>query len=76
METRKICLRTFEDIKDFSNVIIKIDGKATLSEGRYMINAKSIMGIFSLDLARHLKLEIEDWKEEYAPLFEKYQVPD
>lgn len=76
METKRIHLCTFKDIKDFSNVIVKIDGKATLSEGRYRIDAKSLIGLFSLDLRKQLKLEIENWKEEYAPLFEKYQVPD
>lgn len=30
--------------------------------------AKSIMGIFSLDLSKPLQLAVEDWKEEYAPV--------
>ena len=42
-----------------------------LSVGKYVIDAKSIMGIFSLDLSNPLQLGIENWKEEYAPIVGK-----
>ena len=50
----------------------KIEGDVFLSTGRYIINAKSIIGIFSIDLSKKLELEIESWKEEYRILLEKY----
>ena len=34
--------------------------------------AKSIMGIFSLDLSGPLQVQIEDWSKDYAPMIEKY----
>ena len=40
--------------------------------GKYVVDAKSIMGIFSLELSKPLRLEIEDWREEYAAVIEKY----
>lgn len=66
-----ITLRSIEDVKEFVNTVSKIEGDATLSGGRYIVDAKSIMGIFSLDLTKQLKLDIEEWKEEYAQLFGK-----
>ena len=42
-----------------------------LSVGKDVIDAKSIMGIFSLDLSNPLQLGIENWKEEYAPIVGK-----
>ena len=52
----------------------KIEGEVTISCGRYIINAKSIMGIFSLDLTKSLILEIEEWKDQYETLLKKYMV--
>ncbi|MDO5391355.1 MAG: HPr family phosphocarrier protein [Eubacteriales bacterium] len=67
-----IYLHSVKDVTEFVNEISKVEGAATIYAGRYIINAKSIMGIFSLDLSEPLKLEIENWKEEYAPRLEKY----
>ncbi|MCI9202106.1 MAG: HPr family phosphocarrier protein [Lachnospiraceae bacterium] len=53
----------------------QMDGDVLLCVGKYIIDAKSIMGIFSLDLSNPLQLEIEDWKEEYTPIVEKYLRP-
>ena len=76
MKTLYINLRSIEDVKEFVNTITKIDGDALLSEGRFIVDAKSIMGIFSLNLTNRLKLDIEEWKEEYVPLFEQYLAAD
>ncbi|MCI6139068.1 MAG: HPr family phosphocarrier protein [Clostridiaceae bacterium] len=47
-----------EDVKEFVNTVSKIEGDATLSGGRYIVDAKSIMGIFSLDLTKQLKQDM------------------
>ena len=73
MKSINISLRSMQDAIDFVNVVKNINGKASLSRGRYTINAKSIMSIFYLDLTKQLKLEIENWKEEYATMLERYQ---
>lgn len=43
-----------------------VEGTVTLKSGRHSVDAKSIMGIFTLDLSKPMSLEIEHWKEEYA----------
>lgn len=45
-----IKLSNVQDIRDFINNVILVDYEVDLVQGRYTIDAKSIMGIFSLDL--------------------------
>lgn len=45
-----ISLKTIESIRKFVNTVILLDYEIDLVQGRYVIDAKSIMGIFSLDL--------------------------
>ena len=50
MTTVKITLDSIDKVKAFVNAITKFDSDFDLISGRYVIDAKSIMGIFSLDL--------------------------
>ena len=52
MKTVKISLNSIDKVKAFVNEISKFDCDFDLVSGRYVIDAKSIMGIFSLD--RHV----------------------
>ena len=57
MRTCNIMLNTINDVKGFVNIVCKYDFDVDLISGRYAIDAKSIMGIFSLDLSKPTKLE-------------------
>ena len=50
MKEMKIKLFTIQEIREFVNQVILLDYDVDLVQGRYIIDAKSIMGIFSLDL--------------------------
>ena len=50
MKEINIKLSSVQDIREFVNVVILADYDVDLVQGRYTIDAKSIMGIFSLDL--------------------------
>ena len=50
MSKTKIKLSTIAEIRDFVNKVILVDFDVDLVQGRYVIDAKSIMGIFALDL--------------------------
>ncbi len=52
MKSFTIMLNTINDVKDFVNIVSKYDFDVDLISGRYAIDAKSIMGIFSLDLSK------------------------
>ena len=56
MKEMMISLTNVQDIRDFVNVVILTDYEVDLVQGRYTIDAKSIMGIFSLDLLSPIEL--------------------
>ena len=56
MKEVKIVLSNIQDIRDFVNQVILVDYDVDLVQGRYVVDAKSIMGIFSLDLAKPIEL--------------------
>ena len=58
METVKISLNSIDKVKSFVNDITKFESDFDLVSGRYVIDAKSIMGIFSLDLSKPIDLNI------------------
>ena len=58
MKTVHISLNSIDKVKAFVNEITKFDNDFDLVSGRYVIDAKSIMGIFSLDLSKPIELNI------------------
>ena len=58
MKTVKISLNSIDKVKAFVNEITKFDTDFDLVSGRYVIDAKSIMGIFSLDLSKPIDLNV------------------
>ena len=58
MKTVQISLNSIDKVKSFVNDITKVDYDFDLVSGRYVIDAKSIMGIFSLDLSKPIELNI------------------
>ena len=72
MKTVQISLNSIDKVKAFVNDITKFDNDFDLVSGRYVIDAKSIMGIFSLDLSKPITLEVyadhcDDLMEELKP---------
>ena len=58
MKTVQISLNSIDKVKSFVNEITKYNNDFDLVSGRYVIDAKSIMGIFSLDLSKPIDLNI------------------
>ena len=56
MKTVKISLNSIDKVKTFVNLINRFDAEFDLVSGRYVIDAKSIMGIFSLDISKPIDL--------------------
>lgn len=56
MKSVEIRLSTIADVRDFVNIVSATDIDVDLSSGRYIVDGKSIMGIFSLDLLSPIKL--------------------
>lgn len=58
MKTFDMLLSSINDVKEFVNTVSKYDFDVDLTSGRYVVDAKSIMGIFSLDLSKPIKVEV------------------
>ena len=58
MKTVKISLNSIDKVKTFVNEINRFEAEFGLVSGRYVIDAKSIMGIFSLDISKPIDLNI------------------
>lgn len=59
MKSCEIMLSSIEAVKKFVNLVNAYDFDVDLVSGRYVVDAKSIMGIFSLDLSNKIKVEIQ-----------------
>lgn len=75
MATFEMLLSTIDDVKDFVNIVSRFDFDVDLVSGRYIVDAKSVMGIFSLDLSKPIKVEVHsDDAAEFMSLIDKYII--
>lgn len=74
MTTVQISLNTVEKVKGFVNTVSPLDGDFDLVSDRYIVDAKSIMGIFSLDLSKPLTLQIHSNEERVLPMLQPYII--
>ena len=76
MKTVQISLNSIDKVKSFVNAITQFKFDFDLVSGRYVIDAKSIMGIFSLDLSKPIELVIhaEDHLDEIMDILKPYIV--
>lgn len=59
MLEKTIMLNNVESVKKFSNIAASKNYNIYLESGKYVVNAKSIMGIFSLDLTKPIKMKAD-----------------
>lgn len=58
MKTVLVSLSSVKKVREFNAKIFSLEGNFDLGSGRYIVDARSIMGIFSLDLSKPLTLTI------------------
>ena len=77
MKTVQISLNSIDKVKSFVNDITRFDYDFDLVSGRYVIDAKSIMGIFSLDLLKPITLTAySDNTEKLFEELDKYVIKE
>ena len=75
MKACQIKLFSIQDIREFVEIVTKFEFEIDLSCGRYVVDAKSIMGIFSLDLSKPIELNIHtDDAEKFLADIDKFIV--
>ena len=63
MKSLNININSIDKVKAFVNIINTFDGNFDLVSDRYVVDAKSIMGIFSLDVSNVIQLNVHDESE-------------
>lgn len=79
MKSIMVRLRSIEDVKSFVNIMAQFKGYFDLVSGRYVVDAKSVMGIFSMDLSKDLELRIletDEQEKEMVAAIESFIVRD
>ena len=78
MKTVQISLNSIDKVKSFVNAISQFEFDFDLISGRYVIDAKSIMGIFSLDLSKpiDLNIHVEDNVDEIISSLSPYIIEE
>ncbi len=71
--TLNIQLKEINDVYKLVNILVGFDGDVDLESGRYTVDGKSILGIFSLDLRQPIKLTYD--KEEGAEKLREQLAP-
>ena len=70
----KILLNNIDKIADFIKVVSKIEYDIDLVKGRYTVDAKSIVGVFTLDLSKEAKIIIHTNDENILDKFKEWRV--
>lgn len=75
MKEMKIVLGNIQDVREFVNLVVMVEYEVDLSQGRYLIDAKSIMGIFSLDLLSPITVVAHtDYAADFFEKIQKFAV--
>ena len=75
MTKTTVSLQAINDVKEFVNIVMRYDFDIDLVSGRYAIDAKSIMGIFSLDLSKPIELNAHtDNADDFLKAIDKFIV--
>lgn len=75
MANTTVFLQAINDVKEFVNIVMRYDFDIDLVSGRYAVDAKSIMGIFSLDLSKPIQLNAHtDDADDFFNDIEKFIV--
>ncbi len=76
MKSLTIQLKSVNDVKDFVGVVNNFTYDVDLVSGRYVVDAKSIMGIFSLDLLKPIRVDFDEREsEERIASLAPYLIP-
>lgn len=68
MKSFRIRLQSIEEVKKFVSIMAQFNGYFDLISGKYIVDAKSVMGIFSMDLSRTLELRILETDEQESAI--------
>ena len=77
MSTINILIDSISKVKEFNNLAVKFPCEIDIVSGRYIIDGRSLMGLFSLDLGKPVEMKFDKKYEDLAKLlFSKFEVKE
>ena len=77
MSSMKILIDSIVKVKEFNNLAVKFPCEVDVVSGRYIIDGRSLMGLFSLDLGKPVEMKFDKKYEDLAKLlFSKFEVKE
>lgn len=77
MSTINILIDSIVKVKEFNNLAVKFPCEIDIISGRYIIDGRSLMGLFSLDLGKPVEMKFDKKYEDLAKLlFSKFEVKE
>ena len=77
MSSMKILIDSIVKVKEFNNLAVKFPCEIDVVSGRYIIDGRSLMGLFSLDLGKPVEMKFDKKYEDLAKLlFSKFEVKE
>ena len=73
----QISISSIDEVKEFVQTLSMFEGEFEVLSGKYIVDAKSILGLFSVDLSKPviLKADVDDAKrDEVLNAISKYRV--
>ena len=75
MSSMKILIDSIVKVKEFNNLAVKFPCEIDIVSGRYIVDGRSLMGLFSLDLGKPVEMKFDKKYEDLANLlFSKFEV--
>lgn len=75
MRTEQVLLKSMEEIQEFNRIVGQYEYEVDMVSGRYVIDAKSLMGILSLDLSKPVTIQLQGNPDEtFLEKIEKFIV--
>jgi len=69
-----VSIKGLNDIYNFITKAQKVDGDIVVRRGRYVIDAKSILGIFSLDMSQNITITYPETASDFEEFIQQFQV--
>lgn len=71
----QVLINTIDKVKEFCNLAQKFSYEITVGEGKYIVDGKSLMGLFSIDVSKPVKVTFHEQEKEIAErVFERFSV--
>lgn len=74
MKTMTISIKGLNDVYSFIKVAQEVEGDVTVSRGRYSVDAKSVLGVFSLDMSQDVTVEYPEVATDFETFISQFQV--